>query len=332
MIAALAMDVEALPFAHMERFVPYETNFMLGAQWSTPESGKRDDRAVEVGFSFKYILYNCTLNENDDRVCDKYDDLFELSLSYTGEFDFYLGTRSSGPVINRISNPALNLRWKVRSILNKLVTLNELGISLEHRSNGQVVDVDKVDEDPASATFGQFLTQIALDNQDSEYFDSLSRGANYINLSTRFSFGKDSSMNRYNSKESNCDKIILCANFLVSTKIYFSDDSSNITWGKLAGSNTSFEDYDIARIKVSDTFKISKFPVTTFEVDYTFGKELGKTDSVDVNLIFEINLEVLRIGGWNIPLLFRYHKGPMDRLSDYTNDYESFGIGLMFSY
>ena len=302
------------------RFTPFEPSFLLPAQKSKPANGQADDRAMEARFSFQYIVFNCNLSfKGPSEKCNENADTFELSLSYTGEFDFYMGTRESGPVINRISNPALNFGWKLKDKRWKssAFSFSKLGFSIEHRSNGQVVDVDDTITDESSPDAGMFLTQIEFEQGNQEYFDSLSRGANYVNLKSRFHVG-------HNSKNAAlCNSRFSCVNIWADYKLYFSDDS-NITWGRLANSGVNIEDYDLLRIILSNTFNVTRYdhPIT-LSFDYTIGKKLTETDSFDINVVIP-----LRLAGWNVPLLFRYHHGPMDRLSDYTREYESIGLGL----
>lgn len=306
------------------RFKSYEPSFFI-YQWSEDFAGIEDESALEAHYSFQYILFNCNYTFEPSDKCQKKADTFELSISYTGEFDFYAGTRKSGPVISRLNNPAINLSYKLRESLKfEKFSVSKIGLHFDHRSNGQVVDANKKE-----STTGNFLTQNALDTGDSKYFDSISRGANFAKLSTRFHidfWGKDSPDNK------KCNRSPSCVNFWVSYKQYVTHDS-NITWGTLAGTDTSFKDYDLVKIVASDTFSIKyekgflKLTHFTLEAEYTFGNEFLDTDSVDINVILPVDL-----WGLNLPLLFRYHNGPMDRLSDYTNSYTSYGLGLNFAH
>ena len=285
-----------------ERFQPYDTNYAL------MQGTKDDERAVEVQYSFKYLFYNCEFWEAESLVGCTSNNKAKLFFSYTGEFDFYMGTRESGPVINRVSNPALHFRVDDTDE-NPIIDWVDFGV--EHRSNGQVVDVNEVDNDPASPTFGQFLTQIEYQAGNHKYFDTLSRSANYINLA----MGVETDATR---------------RIKFSYKFYFNDDS-NITWGPLAGTDTEIDDYDLLNIDYSETFDIGfqHFPELTFGVEYVIGREGFDTDSVDINLIIPWEMDGK---GWQIPFLIRAHIGPMDRLSDYTQSRNSIGFGVAFSY
>jgi len=146
-----------------DRFFPYETNYAI------PQFTNGDDRAFEVQCSFKYILFDCEKSQLIPPIkCSTADGKgLNVYFSFTGEFDFYLGSRESGPVVNRTSNPAFHMRW---DILEKKGSdyIEWYDIGIEHRSDGQVVSADLKDSNPASPTFGQYLTEIELQNGNHE--------------------------------------------------------------------------------------------------------------------------------------------------------------------
>lgn len=305
-----------------DRFVPFEeeTSYLI-----LQDTGG-DERSWEGRYAFEYILYNCELGNKKGNICKKRPDLFEFTFSYVGEFDFYALTRYSGPVINRISNPAFNIRYKPNkeSWPSDYLTLYMFGVSAEHRSNGQVTSVYDKDTDVNSTTSGQYNTQIAYENNDRYYFDGISRGADYVTAKLNIQIGKNSA-----TKES-CNSNIGCFDVGLSYK-YYIHDNNDITWGELVGSDTGVEDYDIFRVKVINMFKTPlPFLVnhkTTLELDYTVGKKGLKTDSYDVSITVPV-----QFFGLKLPMYARFHNGPMDRLSDYTKEYNSLGIGLVFTH
>lgn len=286
------------------RFMPYDMNYAL-SQWTAD-----DEWAAEVQYSFKYIFYNCILhNEKNVFGCqENAKSKAHLYLKYTGEFDFYAGSRDSGPVINRTSNIALQVRWDMQATAKYLKWYD---IGIEHRSDGQVTDANLKDDDPASPSVGQYLTEIEYQKGNHEYFDTLSRGADYISLS----FGGALS-----------DSI----KYSLKYKIYDNTEESNITWGELAGTDTDFADYDLMTFSIAKKISTGKdgIRIITLAADYTAGRGGLDTDSIDVSLIIPLKSE----DGWDIPLLIRAHAGPMDRLSDYTRSRDSIGVGLAFSF
>ena len=352
------------------RFQPNGLNYVLIAQGSNfnstvDDKTQEDDQSIEAHYSFKYNLYDCrignakhkeavefnssatkeyeekvdeikrnnpepnTFLDSEDLVAAlslpklrnipplnwdvcAYDQFskFSMNFSFTGEFDFYAGTRDSGPVINRTSNPAFH---GVFDFDNEHIGFLDIG--LEHRSDGQVTEIDETDTDSSSPTFGQLKTQIAYQDNDYEYFDGLSRGSDYLSFTTgklkKFQFS-----------------------WSASIKYYLGDDT-DVNWGPLANEGVTIEDYDIVRLFLADTVHFNKSVLgvnkMTISGEYTVGKELEKTDSIDLNFILPI-LPGEDTQGFDLPLLFRFHHGPMDRLSDYTHSITSFGVGFVFSY
>lgn len=295
-----------------ERFQSFDKNYMMW-QWT-----KGDEQSMEVQYSLKYIYFKNSVTDDTE---------FNSYFSYTGKFDFYMETRDSGPVINRVSNPALHFRLeskepevcrKTRETLEcqkykmtkKYPNFQWIDFAVEHRSDGQVVDAKAKDDNPASPTFGKYLAQIEYEKGNHQYFDSISRGSNYFSLSAGSELMKELLVE-------------------VSPKLYFTNDS-DITWGKYAGSGTSFTDFDLLRTKATYTWYQAEKERLTLGLEYTIGKKAFATDSLDVYLIVPCRFGTLN--NWNLPLMLKAHTGPMDRLSDYSKPINSIGVGVAFAY
>lgn len=288
-----------------------------------------DEYALETHYSFKYMLTksNCLVNGRADLECLRdYKSRNEFFFSYTGEFDFYVDLgekndkygRDSGPVINRLSNPAFHYRWNYGKENHKYeyFGVSYLNLGFEHRSNGQVVEYNETLDAVDAANNGKLLTQIAYESNDHEYFDALSRGSNYFLLEARMHIGKDYRV------ESLCDASPACFDLWVSLKGYVSMDS-DVNWGPLEKQNHKIDDYDILKLTISDTFTFynGKYS-STLGMEWTLGKELLDTDSFDFNI---------ELGKPTKPRLYiRVHVGPMNTLSNYTLKQNSIGIGVRF--
>lgn len=166
------------------RFQPYRANYGL----FMPASEYDDDK-LNAHYSFRYSIFDCRREQKplSPPRCEsdkKYFGIFkpELLISYTGVFDFYMGSRPSGPVVNRMSNPAVHL---YSAIGEEWPGIDYLELAFEHRSNGQVVEVEK-DGAVAQAAFDA-AAQAAYDGDNYVFFDTLSRESNYLNLT----FGTD---------------------------------------------------------------------------------------------------------------------------------------------
>lgn len=276
----------------LERLQPYGQTYIVGQSTKDEDN----DLALEVQYSFKYIFAN-----------DILDSKFDFFMSYSGEFDFYLSSRESGPVINRVSNPAAHFQWEEYLVpfiqLGDIPFINRYDLGLEHRSNGQVTDATKKD------TNGEYLTEINYQQGNYEYFDGLSLSANYISLA--FSGGLP-------------DKF----KYALGLKFYVFDEESEITWGDLAGGDAQFSDYD--RVSFSCAYQFD-FPVDNSALQrpvltlaYLIGDELLDTDSMDIGILFPLSFGQ----DVHIPLYVKAHFGPMERLSDYSTPITSYSIGL----
>lgn len=182
-----------------DRFRTYEDTYALWHRMENNGWAGNDEWALRAHYSFRYLM-------SVDR-----ESIREVFFSYTGEFDFYLGTRDSGPVINRLSNPGLHIRWNLPGPQDFF----EAGV--EHRSDGQTVEVTSPPETAA--------VQRAYADRDRPYFDQLSRGSNFVSLAAKWTLPG-----------------VPCTAY-AKGRIYFSQDSA-VTWGPLAGRNVRIWDYD----------------------------------------------------------------------------------------
>ncbi len=311
------------------RLSAYQPNYAI---WQFIED---DENSLEAHYSIRYVFSNpdCVTPYKADEAEAKLKCLkshgrrSEYFVTYTGEFNFYAFTRDSSPVINRISNPAFHYRKYLEgNSLYGFASLRWFDVAIEHRSDGQVIDADERIEDASSVNDGRYKAQVEFENGNHEYFDAISRGANFISIEGRFQIGGS-----HNNDTSKCKTTVACFDLWLSLKpIYLSMDS-NVTWGSAKNRKMKFSDYDRGRLVLSNTvFTKNKF-ISEIEIggEWTIGDELLDTDSINLNLILTLNGGIF---GENtkIPLYIRYHNGPMNTLSDYTKEQESLGIGLRF--
>ena len=320
-----------------ERFQPYGNNYLIYPQKTIYNRKQNDQQSMEGHYSFKYIITDPRFER--ETTYEEGDPFNQFFFSYTGEFDFYVnpkGTgRESGPVINRTSNPALHWMRTYnqrpgervrRSLFGTKATLNWTDISFEHRSDGQVVE--SKDTDGA----GNYLAQLEhQNNPNSEYFDTISMGSNYLKFAAGFTIGDKET-------QQECDKVLSCYSLDISAKVYMSGDDSDVTWGPTAADDPNIRDYDIIRIRYSSTTELADKIKTfisgyidqvTLQAEYTFGRTGVKNSSLDVNFIFPGQF---RDSKTEIPWFIGLHTGPMDRLSNYTKNMTSIGVGLMLYY
>lgn len=260
----------------------------------TWRSATGDKNALRARYSFKYSLL-----PNDQNNQPTHD----LFLKYTGEFDFYVSTRPSGPVINRISNPGIHYQYSYGSQPDLgFGKLKWLGIGVEHLSNGQTTDVSSASEISKA--------QAAYVNGDNQYFDGVSRGVNFI-------MGEAHSVTEFSSS-----KLSLYG----KAKLYLSQDG-DITWGPLANKGVRISDYDRIRILARQSFgKLGDHKYKReASIEWTVGDDFLRTDSFNIDY-----MEHVSVFGADIPVYVRYHYGPMFTLSNYTQSQKSLGFGVKF--
>ncbi len=318
------------------RLTTYQPNYAIF------QSTDDDEGSLEAHYSFRYLFTkpHCMplkflvdeSNEGDDGAentkknikpdidCLRdYRDRSEVFFKYTGEFDFYLGSRDSGPVINRISNPGFHYRNNFENLSFANISMQWVTLGLEHRSNGQVIEADMKVTDASSPDFGKYRAQVELEDENHEYFDAISRGANYFSVEGKFNVGE------HRNDYKKCNSSIDCINLWVGGKLYINEDS-DVYWGDLANTGVKINDYDRVNIVVSDTFAtfIPSFPKIEVGVKWTIGDELLDTDSYDINLVFPW----IPRNDLEIPFYIKAHFGPMNTLSNYTKDQNSIGFGI----
>ena len=200
-----------------------------------------DESALRARFSMAYLTKDFGSNGEYQLLKDS-----EIYFSYVGEFDFYMGTRDSGPVINRLNNPAVH--WR-----KKLDYLEWVDISLEHKSNGQSTEVKSPREIER--------VELAYQEKDHNFFDTISRGSDFfaVELNKKFSAHKISVYSKI--------------------KLYL-DMDTDVTWGKLKGEGVQLSDYD--RVTTVIRKKIGDGEVS---VDWTLGDKLAKTDSWNLDYL-----------------------------------------------
>ena len=277
--AAAPLDTRSFEYGDRGLFGAYEDNFVLVQRMSNNGWADDDEIALRAHCSLRYVFYGRPQ--------------YEIFASYTGEFDFYMGTRPSGPVINRLSNPAGHIRWPAASLIKNAGKDDFFEFGFEHRSDGQVIEV-MGPQDAAAA-------QRAYDNRNRPYFDQISRDSNFFSLAAMLAQGS----------------VGLPFSLRVKVRIYVNQDSA-VTWGPLAGLHERISDYDRLTLRLGRQTKLGEF-----EGQWTVGDKGLKTDSLE--LAWQAPKK------WWFPAYLRLHRGPMDTLSNYTQRQDSIGVGLRFA-
>lgn len=322
------------------RFQPYEPNYIL---WQDTDS---DDDALEARYSFKYLISrpDCVtrrLFSTSDSApqegaggtvpdCDskEFGSRWEFYLKYTGEFDFYFGTRDSGPVINRISNPGLHLR---RYLDNHAVTpdffVNYLDVGIQHLSNGQTEE--------ATRERVQRRAQTVFDRDPFDPFlDTISREVDFLSVEINGRFGPFA--DNAHPVTGRCNGSPGCYDYWVRLIPHYFSDSNPVTWGVPGGPRPSeIADYERIRFILSRRHEFapdrdSRIPgirELTITAAWRIGDELLDTDSFDISVYMPIRIW----RGISLPLFVEYHNGPLNNLSNFSVRQDSIGVGLRFN-
>lgn len=282
-----------------DNFRAHHDNYVLVNQMRNNGWAAKDEAAVRVQYSFKYSVVGCPDAPRPKQHSFGFMPALEpmkseVFIAYTGQFDFYMGTRPSGPVVNRISNPGLHWRLPLQAYWPGLAANTALVLSVEHRSDGQTFE-------PADGN-GPALANRAYERQDRALFDTISRGANFV--------GVHAHADQYFGHQ----RVDLAATF----KGYFSQDSA-ITWGPLRNSATRIADYDRLWLRAGTELGALGYG----ELAWRLGDRGLATSSFDLGWQAPSD--------WKLPFYLRVHRGPMNTLSNYTQRQDSVGFGLRFT-
>jgi len=300
------------------RFSAYEPNY---AVW---RHASGDENAIRVHYSFRHLFTapdclsaytreNASAKRQDVSAEQKkataeaaleclnsYDSRYQIFLSFTGEFDFYMTTRDSSPVINRVSSPGLHYRRYTPA--SGWLQMKWWDVAVEHKSDGQATDARDKITDPGSANVGQYRAQVEYDKGNHAYLDTISRGTNYVSGETRFLLG---------------EKMDAWARIKF---FYFSNDT-DVTWGPYANRGPKMSQFDVVRLVFARPFGRD-----AVSVEWTLGTKGLSTDSVNLGVDVPSTWR-----GVTIPWFIWAHAGPLNTLSDYTRPQKAIGIGLKLS-
>jgi hypothetical protein len=289
------------------RFGPHEENFIVSNTMRDRGWVERSETAWRGHLSVKYTFCGQpysrlsqrpeTPTPGRERKAPADRDTVEVFIAYTGEFDFYFRQdgRPSDPVINRIANPGLFVRVPTRRYWGIGGDDDNIVFSVEHRSNGQVADATNDDEVQRANR--------AYERRDRPYFDRVSRGSNQLTL------GWDGTTAAFGGP----------VEFGVKLYWHFMEESE-VRWGPLGGQGRSFRDYEVARLLASWR------PIRGLWLDAQARAGRGRLrDTGSVTLGIEYHAQE-----W-LPLYLRWHRGPFNTLSNYTQRQDSLGLGLRFT-
>ena len=312
--AKLTESVSGKDLSDVQRLTAYEDSYAIWNQMRNTEWTTKDEQSLRTKISFKYTFCGPQFRrpskgqraESESSSAKQADSWCpttgkwaeaELFFGYTGEFDFYAGTRPSGPVIGRVNAPGLFVRLPARLFLDPdWKTADGLEIGLQHRSDGQSTEVS-----------GERNTRIAKEQYaagNRQFFDTISRGANFLLIA----------VDKELPEPPIGDKLTLRAKL----RVYLGEQDSVVTWGPLANTGQRFSDYD--RLQLHAWWRISH--QIQIDIGWRLGDRGLATDSWTLGAEFTLA---------TLPLYLRFHRGPMNTLSNYTQRQDSIGFGIRFA-
>ncbi len=310
----LTNSLSGKDFSDPLRLTAYEENYAVWQQMRNNGWTGKDEQALRAKISFKYTFCGPQFRRSmkktgvdlgtsggvvNDSWCPTSGSLAkaELYFGYTAEFDFYAGTRPSGPVIGRVNAPGIFVRLPAKDFLGGVWKKTDgLEIGLQHRSDGQATEVTNV-RDARIAN-----EQYAAGNR--AFFDTVSRGANFLLIAV--------------DKELPPPPIGQSLTVRAKARLYLGQQDSDITWGPLANNGRRFSDYD--RLQLHAWWRLGE--QTQFDLDWRLGDRGLATDSWTLGAEFAVG---------TLPLYVRFHRGPMNTLSNYAQRQDSIGVGIRFA-
>ena len=271
-----------------------------------------NDNAFEIQYSGRYNLKTMScVTDNKRELYIDYECVeekvnrsvkYELFFSLTGRYDFYAFSndkdsinRKSAPVINRFFNPALHARF----IFPNSSNIEFLDLSIEHLSNGQSGDFEKI----------KFTAGEGKDNYEESDGNSISMF--FPSVSAQLSFNKEGSV-KY--------KVFARAIFdywETELNIYSENGLKRVKIDK-----NDFPHYH--RFKIGTMLQINDKWLLNLSFTGHRKTSFDALASYPLNRIPYLDGQDWVIGNF----LIRYHNGYLSRLSNYDLKEQTIGIGF----
>ncbi|MDX2370477.1 MAG: phospholipase A [Colwellia sp.] len=305
-----------LKLPYQTRFTQHEENYIL-YDFNGGEFDEHLDAQVSIRYYFSSLAFTDTPPEDD------WD--YSIFFSYTGEFDFFISSRNSGPVENRRFNPGIHTAFR----FDKNAGFMEYRVSLEHESNGQDVNDNNT---LRSQAHNIYQKNISNNITRAKAFDiakeSVSRESNFIGLGGVYRFN-------YNDVATiDCDSSPSCfdVHFKFRAKSFSVDNP--FFWLEADDVVPDITEYQGTKISISNHFGevnaesgVSKYGASLTYRTGQFNSNIGKRNTFDVSLFYN-----LKAGNLNIPLMVTYHKGYLSELYQFEKKTSYAMVGLNFIY
>ncbi len=302
--------------------------------------GNHLDGALDVDYSFKYRL--------SDINPDKDDWDYNGFVTFNGAFDFYAGTRASGPVEGRRYN--IGYQGTFSFPAPTFANILELRFSLEHESNGQPTPSDDIDRKPdtinaitvldnlTAVNFARESKRKGNEDIDESYYrematETVSRGYDFITIGSAhiFSFDNDTDV-------PTCNKKLSC--FFVVTKLrqHVTKAEDHVFWDE---DYLDAELYDYQGTNISIYSRFNSFQIGNKWLGLggvhavSASIETGELSSGNAfkNVTYDVSyMTDLQFLSANIPVIISYHNGYLEELYNY-HEYDNYlRIGLHMTF
>lgn len=272
------------------------------------------DRHLDVQYSLKYLFTRpkeLSLGESD----------YEVSFTFSGEFDFYALTRDSGPVIGRRYNPG----FMYQRIYAKQRGLMSYSLGIEHESNGQ--STNTFESLNSIARDFQLTYQDRYPSIPQTYYlematDSISRSTEAF-----VALGSTYRINPTDADWRSCEKKLRCVDIYFKFRESFLDVEDEVFWDP-SMADASLLEHQGTQISIYSEFNNShNFVSLTYRTGELFGGNPGKKNTFDVSFFYNMPIGKK----FRLPVIASYHYGYLEELSRYSYQSSFFSLGLYFS-
>lgn len=287
-----------------------------------------DGNHLEFKVSIKYPLWGSLRDIGNGEVRSH-----AFYFSYTGQYDFYFGSRYSAPVISRRQNPGVFYKYEFEE---RAEGLRSLSFGYFHESNGQEIDDKLMFDNKVEDLLSKMEDNI--NNQESRAFnmatDYLSRGWDYVE--GRVKYTKNNNHDIFGNKRS------VQTDYYFSARTYFNwqglgfskGREENINWLEgLDKPNEKIYDYNSFQFTVNRTVKSRECQskrcswLNYFADNTNWGVTITSGNKLE-NISYNLTL-THHIAG-QFPLKLMYFNGYGENISTYQrkSNYWMLGIEL----
>lgn len=291
------------------RLRPYEGSYV----YFDYGRGNDLDGHLDVQYSFRYLFTQPhTFNAEDED--------YEVSFTFSGEFDFYMLSRDSGPVIGRRYNPGI-MYQHLAAKKSGLIVYN---FSFEHESNGQVVDTPNTLFSLQRDFKNRY--QERYPNLDDSYY--LDMATDSVSRSTEI-FAAIGGVYRINVDDTEwfaCNNSISCFEIYFKFRDSLGDVEDDVFWDGQS-TNAHLIEHQGSQLSLYSGFNNNIQSLTLiYRTGQIFGGNPGQKNTWDINYTHNLKIS----DNFYLPVILSYHYGYLEELSNYSEKTSYFSMGLFF--